>query len=187
MDNVDAVVLEVRAGNRERYRAIVEIFEVPVRLVVGAIVPDATATEDLVHEVFFTAFLKLADYQTGTDFRAWIKAFARNLALNERRRWHKQRLHSSRFEVDVEEAASNDIDQFTSLVDGETARHLRDCVAGLGDAARRVIDAFYFQGLPGDEIARAEKRRESWVHLVLFRARAAIAACLKHKGVVSHG
>jgi RNA polymerase sigma-70 factor (ECF subfamily) len=186
-ENVDVWVEEVLAGKRERYRAVVESFEAPVRLVLGAIVPDRQAVDDLVHEVFFAAYLKLGEYQRGTDFRSWIKAFARNVALNERRRWLKQRQLSSRYDVEIEEAATPLVDQFTALVDGETLAHVRGCVNQLGEAARRVVERYYFEGASGEEIARKEGRKESWVHLVLHRARVAIGHCLENKGVLGHG
>jgi RNA polymerase sigma factor (sigma-70 family) len=188
MESADAAVRDVLAGQRERYRVIVEQLEASVRVVVGAILPDGGAVDDVVHEVFFTAFLKLREYQPGTDLRAWVNAIARNLALNERRRWLKRRGESAAgAEVAIEEAAGPFIDQLTALVDGETIRHLRDCVGRLGEAARRVVERHYFDGIPGVEIARAERRKESWVHLVLYRARAAIAACLEARGVRGHG
>lgn len=166
--DVDVAVQSVLSGKREDYRPLVEAFEAPVRMVLGAILPDSSAVDDLVHEVFFTAFLKLREYQVGTNFRAWVKTIARNLALNERRRWLKQVELGA--ELAIEETTSPFLDQFTALVDGETVGHVRDCVASLGEAARAVVQRYYFDGTSVDEIARSERRKTSWVHLVLFRA-----------------
>src|SRR3712207_3723190 len=90
VDAVDRLVAEIRAGDRQLYARLVAAFEPPVRAVVAAMVPEPHVIDDVVNETFFTVYRKLDAYEPGTDFRAWVKAVARNVALNERRRVFKQ-------------------------------------------------------------------------------------------------
>jgi RNA polymerase sigma-70 factor, ECF subfamily len=76
----------VLAGDREAYRQIITACEAKVRIVLAAILPVQDMVDDIAQEVFVTAYGKLRDYEPGSDFVAWLKAIARNLALNERRR-----------------------------------------------------------------------------------------------------
>ena len=87
---LDALVGATLAGDREAYRQIITLSEAKVRVVLAAILPDSSVVEDLAQEVYVTAFYKLVDYRPGSDFLASLTTIARNLALNERRRWHRR-------------------------------------------------------------------------------------------------
>lgn len=187
-DEVDRLVEEVRAGNRQRFAQLIDIFELPVRAVIAAMVPEPHVVDDLVNETFFTAFRKLDSYALGTDFRAWVKSIARNIALNERRRLFKQWGEAGRLDrLAIETTASPLVDQFSSLVAAETMAELQECLRELRDAGHRLVRGYYFEGRSVSDLADQEKRKESWVHLVLFRARAALAACLERRGVLPSG
>ncbi len=187
MSSVDPIVADVLAGKRERYRAIVEAYELPVRVVVAAILPDPQAVEDLVHEVFLTAYLKLRQYRPGTDFKAWIKTLARYVALNERRRWLKQRAIERPAHAEIEQTAGEGLD-LPDLLDEEKAlAHLQECVQALGPTTRSIVERYYFEGVSSREIAHAAQRTESSVWVALHRAREALVACLQGKGVLARG
>src|SRR5256885_754611 len=95
--NLDPLVEAVLRGDREAYREVITQCEAKVRVVLAAILPDSSAVEDVAQEVFVTAYAKLHSYQLGTDLVLWIKAIARHLALNERRRWLRQARFRDRF------------------------------------------------------------------------------------------
>lgn len=136
------------------------------------------------HEVFVVAYRKIADYRTGTDFGAWLNTIARNIALNERRKILRQRELGQRHVNDIEEVFAPTVERLAGEVDGAMVLELRRCLATLTDRARRVVEAFYFENLPGIEIARREDKKEGWVRLTLFRAREALLKCLGEKGAL---
>jgi len=182
VSDLDAVVQEVVRGDRERYRAIVEACEVPVRVVLAAMLPDAVPVDDVVHEVFLTAYLKLREYRTGTDLVAWLKAIARNMAHNERRRFARQQAMKRRYRDEIDEVLAPAVEEAVAGAGAEALAALRDCVEALAEPARALVRRHYFDGVGYDEIARASGRTSGWARLVLFRARAAIARCLSVKG-----
>src|SRR5579871_2137301 len=85
--HLDRIIEAVVGGDRESYRQVILRCEAMVRMILAAILPDPGGVDDVAQEVFVTAFGKLNQYQPGTDFELWLKAIARNLALNERKRW----------------------------------------------------------------------------------------------------
>lgn len=180
---LDAAVAAVRGGEREAYRQVVTTCEARVRLVIAAILPDSDGVDDLAQEVFVTAYGKLDAYRPGTDFSAWIKAIARNLALNERRRRLRQNRFRDRFGLELETVLSPVIEARGERFGDGVFEALRDCLGRLENPAQGVTEAYYLREESTGSIARRLGRTDGWVRLILFRARAALAACLHAKGV----
>jgi len=67
--------------------------------------------------------------------------------------------------------------------EGSVLDALRECLEALEQHARGVTEDYYFRELSSEEIGRSLAQKSSWVRLVLFRARAALGACLQSKGV----
>jgi RNA polymerase sigma factor (sigma-70 family) len=142
-----------------------------------------------VQEAFMTAFIKLDDYKMGSDFPAWLRTFARNLALNQRRRWLREHRHHQGDAAHVEAAMAPHIEQYSESMafHGDTLVQVRACVEALTGQAKTVITRHYYDGISGADIARDLGRNEGWARLVLFRARQLLARCLAAKNEVSHG
>lgn len=190
--DLDFLVRAVRAGETERFGEVAARLDTSVRSVLAMMIPDKSLVPDLAHEVFVVAYLKLSDYREGTDFAAWVKAIARNLASNERRRWTRERRFSSRYASAIEEEIVGPIvDELTERIDLEQQTQLldslRECVAALGHAARDTVERFYFKGASVADIAAGSGRSPSATKVMLFRARAALAACLATKGWLTFG
>jgi RNA polymerase sigma-70 factor (ECF subfamily) len=180
----DALVGATLAGDREAYRQIITLSEARVRVVLAAILPDSSVVEDLAQEVYVTAFYKLGDYRPGSEFLAWLVTIARNLALNERRLWLRRERFKETFQAQMEASLETQIRHPAEHLEGDVLVALRECLDGLGSQARSVTEDFYFKELSSEHIARQHQRPSGWVRLVLFRARAVLADCLRTKGVI---
>jgi RNA polymerase sigma-70 factor (ECF subfamily) len=183
-DELDRAVAAVLRGKRDFYRTVIEACETPVRLTLAALLPEGASVEDVAQETFVTAFAKLREYRPGTDFKAWIRTLARNLASNERRRWLRKQTLIRRYRARIEETVSPRLEELSAALGDDATSALRHCVSRLQEHARGVVEAFYFDELPSGEIAQRFGRPASWVFVVLHRARAAIGQCLKSKGVL---
>lgn len=184
---LDSVIRAVRAGDTERFGDIVSVLEAGVRAIFAIMIPDKSLVPDLTHETFVVAYLKLDEYRVGTDFAAWVKTIARNLASNERRRWFREQRFSSRYAVALEDGIVGPwLDELTERLDLEQQTQLlaslQDCLAGLRHAARTTIEHFYLRGLSVADIAASTGRSPGATRGMLFRARAALAQCLVAKG-----
>jgi DNA-directed RNA polymerase specialized sigma24 family protein len=121
--------------------------------------------------------------EPGSDFFAWIKAIARNLALNERKRWFRHHSFKDNFQAEIESCLDPLVIGFADRFEGDVFGALRECLSGLEEHARQVTEDFYFKGISTEQIGRQMERKTGWVRLVLFRSRAALARCLESKGV----
>ncbi len=184
MQQVDAIVEDVLGGNRERYRELVEAYEPTVRLLLAALLPNPSVVDDLIDEVFVTAYLKLGEFRKGGDFRAWVRGLARHHAMNERRRFARHRALNEKYRAEIDHW----VDPAVERLAGETERNLvaemQDCLQRLTAKTRRLVEQYYFEDIAGPALAAREGRSESSLRVALFRARAAILDCLRLKGAV---
>jgi len=187
MDTViDRAVQKVLEGDRGAYREVIAAAEAKVRMVVAAMLPDGDSVDDVAQEVFITAYSKLEEYESGTDFFAWMKAIARNVALNERKRWLRSRDFKHRYRAHIERSLAGERDGVAANIKGELLAALRECIGKLKGVSRSIIEAYYFNTDTSKEIARKSSRSEGWARLALHRARLAIARCLGEKGMLEN-
>jgi RNA polymerase sigma-70 factor (ECF subfamily) len=81
------LVARVRAGDGEAFGALVERHQGRIFALCDQFAGNSHDAEDLAHEAFITAYLKLAQLRESDRFGAWVQA----LALNHCRRWHRER------------------------------------------------------------------------------------------------
>jgi RNA polymerase sigma-70 factor, ECF subfamily len=80
------LIARVKAGHAGDFEHLVLRYQGPLFRIVGNLV-DNSMVEDLVQDVFLTAYSKIGDFdpQRGT-FRTWIYRIARNHAVNARKK-----------------------------------------------------------------------------------------------------
>ena len=173
-----------QAGQLESFEAIVRTYEPKVRAVLAATVPDSALIPDLTQEVFVIAYRKLENFQLGTNFNAWIKTIARNVAQNERRKWYRRREMQEKYqaEADAERQIDENIDAFVDSLPEDTLDALRDCVGGLQGKTRALVDGYYYDGCSIKQVSEILQVSASAAKVALHRARLAVSKCLQSKG-----
>jgi RNA polymerase sigma-70 factor, ECF subfamily len=81
--DIDQAILRVRAGSLEDYQAVVAAYHRRLRTWLSGFCPPSVEPDEIAHVAFLEAYRRLAQYRIGTDFFAWLCAFARNLVLTE--------------------------------------------------------------------------------------------------------
>jgi len=181
MEELDQVIARIRGGEPDLYRQVVEQCEGPVRAVIAAMVPDASATADLTQEVFVIAYQRLAAYQPGTRFLAWLRAIARNVAQNERRRWYRRQALEARYQAETARQLEAQVDRIVDELPEDLLSSVQDCVTHIEGRARLLLDGFYYQQHSVNELARQLQITAGAVKVILHRARHAVGACLRRK------
>jgi len=182
MDNIDQIIAKILSGNPDLYREIVETYESRVRAVVAAMVPDPNVTADMTQEVFVIAYQRLASYRTGTNFFAWLRTIARNVAQNERRRWYRRRELEGRYEAEVAQQVEPYVDRLIEDLPEDLLSSVKDCVTHLQGKARQAMDGFYFGEHSIQELAKLMEISAGSAKVILHRARHAVGSCLQKKG-----
>ena len=182
MENLDQTIALIRAGNSDLYGKIVDEFEGKVRAVVAAMIPDPNLVPDLTQEVFLIAYQRLDSYRPGTNFPAWLRTIARNVAQNERRRWYRRREMEAGFRAEVAHHVEAHIDRTLDEMPEDALDALKECVSRLQGKSQDVMQGFYYKDRPLAELADRLRITENSAKVILHRARQAIGSCLQKKG-----
>lgn len=183
VSEIDAAILRSRAGDRESYRQVIIGVDAAVRIVVSAIVPERSLVDDVAQEVFITAWSKLDDYQPGSDPLRWFKAIARNLALNARRGWLRQEESRQSYRYVLEQSLEPATVALAEGAESSLLDMLERCLNALSEPVRSIVREYYWEGHSPETIAVSRGRPPGWARVTLHRVRAALADCLKDKGV----
>lgn len=130
--------------------------------------------EDLQQDVFVALLSRPFDDRGDATTRAFLRTTARNLFL----RRHRGRM------AQVEAADEVWDRRCADGGDGDGAGYvdaLRWCLRGIGDRARRLLDATYRDGLGRDEAARAFGMTPDGVKSALRRVRRVLQDCIERR------
>ncbi|MCA9300519.1 MAG: sigma-70 family RNA polymerase sigma factor [Phycisphaerales bacterium] len=166
-----------------------DIFEILVRenadmltAYLRSALDQASDVDDLFQETMVVAWRRLDDYDRSRPFGPWLRGIARHLVLAHAR---KSARGPSWQSLDVLEAIDRKFETISNLT-GETFRGridaLLDCVLGLSERLRLVIELSYGRGMTSQEVALAINEREDTVRKRAQRARDRLHACLERKG-----
>src|SRR5579871_6415415 len=135
------LVCAVRAGNRRAYGTLVERYRQPILRLCYRVAGNLPDAEDLAHESFVEAYLKLEQLRDPQKFAPWLKA----LALNLCRAWYRR---SRRGAVELSEEMAEEPERdalATLLVGGGLSR--------LSAPHRLALALHYGEGLSYEEVA----------------------------------
>lgn len=182
-----------RRGDRAAFDRLVEAHLAQVWAVVVRIVRRREDAEDVVQEVFLTAWRSLAGFRGDAAFSTWLHRIAVTRALNHVARASERMSRASRpLEGDadgdgsepspeVERAASSGATPLRALEAKDLVRRLRACLEELPDAWKVVLALRDAESMPYDEIARALRIEMGTVRSRLARARVALRACVERR------
>ncbi|HST52785.1 MAG TPA: sigma-70 family RNA polymerase sigma factor [Pyrinomonadaceae bacterium] len=162
-----ALVEAVRAGDREAFARLYEIYSPLVHGVLLARVP-YDEVGDLVQDVFLVAFRKLNSLRDAARFGPWVAMIARNRATDFHRRTHAtEELH---------EELSRGIGRETE------AREALEVIRGLPEAYRETLVLRLVEGMTGPEIAERTGLQPASVRVNLHRGMKILRERLGTKG-----
>lgn len=150
-----------------------------LRGMLWGLVPDTHRLDDIVQETFLTVTRKAADFQEGTNFRAWLFAIARYKVL-----------HSLR-QGALEQALAPDVIA-ALLADAPAADdfsdrliHLRECIKNLGHQPKRMLHLRYEKNLSIADVADRLGRRVTSIKVMLSRVRGTLRECIASRQLQS--
>lgn len=178
----DEVVVQVRAGDRDAYRLLVEDLEQEVRGFVAAHASSLDLVEEVVQAAFVEAYRHLDDYELRGTFASWVKGFARN---------HLRRELAQRARL-----VSTDQEALDSLVAGSALEDLTDevtdrsddlarierCLAALSPRARLMVQRRFVEQVPINRLAQQFKQTRAAIANALSRIRAGLRTCAAGTG-----
>jgi RNA polymerase sigma-70 factor (ECF subfamily) len=182
------LAVAAREGSEGAFRELVERFQRPVFRLVGRMLRDPAAAEDVTQETFVKAYRNLASYDPGRKFSSWLFKIAHNATLDHLRR---RELDTVPLESPGDEAGGG---LRSVLADptargpevgarrGELAAALEGAVAGLRPEYREVVLLRFAEGLAYEEIREVTGLPLGTVKTHLHRARKELMTALVARG-----
>ncbi|MFC1587713.1 RNA polymerase sigma factor [Planctomycetota bacterium] len=175
--DVEGIIKQVLAGQREAYAELIRRYQQEVWGVVAYMLNDIKSTEEKVQDVFVTAYMKLDTFRAGGDFGRWIKAVARNMVREEMRFNIREKRRLKTYYTLVTERF-NDPAAAESR-DASFKEALQRCREKLDRASVMVLELRYRESLSFNDIAHKLGRSIGATRKMLSRIRLMLRACIQ--------
>jgi RNA polymerase sigma-70 factor (ECF subfamily) len=171
------------SGDKKAFEVLFRKYRDIVHRLVYSIVRDETLAQDVGQEVFLLVYRHLHKFRQDSAFKTWVYRIAVNEAirhLSRLKRWQPLP------DADVEPHASTTTLVVSSigesperiLIEGERKAHVASAIEGMKTHHRLILNLFYLEELPVNEIARILEIPEGSVKSRLFYARDALKKVL---------
>ena len=185
LDRDAQLMLQVRDGDGESFRLLLERHRNPVIGFVYRMVQNRAVAEELGQEVFLRVYRSRGTYEPTARFTTWLFRIATHLALNWLRDGRKERGH---YQLDddgdgdspVREVADRRPSVEQRMVESARLQEVRDAIALLPEKQRAAVLMHKYQEMDYSQIAGALECSESAVKSLLFRAYESLRGRLAH-------
>ena len=169
-------------GHDAEFVALLTGHQQVLRLYIASLMPGCQEVEDIAQLANSTIWKKRAEFEIGTNFKAWVFAIARFEVLGFRKR--EARNARLVFSDELEEIFAEELPALPDdMADRQAA--LQACLAQLKPGQRKLIEHRYFHRTPLKEYADEVGRSASGLKVTLHRIRTALARCIEHKLTVA--
>lgn len=180
-----ALMLRVKDGDREAFRALFEKYSASVARFAAGFVGATARAEELAQDVFLQVYRTRQRYEPRAKFSTWLYTIAHNLCLNEVRR------HDYKSRVDLAGGGAEDAQPPWDPPDAEAAEgeshaaqrelegRIARLVAELPEAQRTALILSRVEELRYQQIGEILSISEQAVKSLIFRATQRIKAGLK--------
>jgi len=149
-------------------RLVIESYRMDVYNASLRILGNAADAEDVTQDTFVAALQRISTYDPAQALGPWLRAIARNRAIDLLRR----RARAPEPELAPSQSAE------ALAIEHLEAERVRAALARLPDRDRAMIVLRYWEDLPVDAVARTLGMREGAVRVALMRARRTLGAML---------
>lgn len=166
-------------GKPEDFAELVKLHHRDLLVYAVALTRNSATARDVVQEAFILAYEKIALFDVTRDFASWMRGIIRNKWrewLRKNRRYDLGNNELARIDSDVAAWQSNRLHNDNTLFDS-----LEHCLDLLPGNLRTTINAYYYEGRSGDEVADVLRVAPAAVRKRLQRARSLLKQCLDRK------
>ncbi len=173
------IVQRILAGEKELFGRLAKKYGHEIRVKAHRVTPREFDSEDVAQETFVRAYFRLKDFWPDGNFRAWLYGILRNVAGDCYRKAGKQQEVSlDELSVHVMQLAE---DAPVAEEDQKVWTFLKDCMGGLSEKSRRLVEMRYQEGKTGIEIGSYLQATQHAVNMALMRIRRELRVCMEHK------
>jgi RNA polymerase sigma-70 factor (ECF subfamily) len=180
------LMLAVRRGDKNAFRALVERHKTSVINVIFRAIGDRWEAEDIAQRVFIQVYHSAQHYKPSAKFTTWLYTIVRNSTLNEIRRRHRHRAESlDNIQNGTDETQGKTLaDQRTTnpadeTLENELEQKIRAAIQSLPEEQRTAIILLRYEELSYEEIAKVLRRSVGATKSLIHRARESLKQQLK--------
>lgn len=148
MQDVDILLRAIERQESAALQSLYELFSRQVYSLAYGVLQNRETAEEVTQDVFLKVWHKVAQYESGTNFRAWLLRLTRNLAIDRLRQDYRHREHS--WVWDMEELNL----ESPALSPDDDAHWVWQSLRDLSDDQRQAIELAYLQGFTHEQIAQ---------------------------------
>jgi RNA polymerase sigma-70 factor (ECF subfamily) len=174
-----ACIRAAQGGDVEAFSNLVRVHHAGVQAFLVVRLPSLHDAEDLVQDVFVTAFRRLGDFDAERPLAPWLRSIALNLLRNHRRKFRAESIGGNDelqalLEAQIESslAAGNETGRLTAM---------RDCLEQLDGPVKQLLLAHYSDGVTLRDLAQRSGRGYSAVAMQVHRLRELLASCVEQQ------
>jgi RNA polymerase sigma factor (sigma-70 family) len=180
------LIVRARAGDTQAWGDLYREFAPAIFRFCRRAMPTREDAEDATMEIFMKLRSKLAQYDQGRSFTAWLYKVAANHCWDMLRR-RKVRQDKETEDVTEMPLEAPEPNQLEKLIEERTSEEVRRALGKLGMRARMALVMRYYSDMSYDEIADALGVRRAFVGVVLLRARHELRQALGENNAVAVG
>ncbi|MEE9312889.1 MAG: sigma-70 family RNA polymerase sigma factor, partial [Planctomycetota bacterium] len=169
--NTTELVLLAREGDREAFASLVVKYQESVFAFTLGRTADPERAQEITQDAFITAFTTIERLEKPASFRSWVMGIAQNLSRRRRREIANLDL--------LEGSASSAPEGLEDLAKQEKLAAVQKALSELPENYRTALTLHYFDKTRGRKIGEALGVSEGAVHMILLRARKALAQKLQ--------
>lgn len=163
-----ALLAAAQAGDRAAQTALFEAYKERVARQIFRMTGDASSVDDLVQEVFISAFAALGRFRGESQLGTWLYTIAANRVRNW---WDSQRRRRQREDIAVERDGPGDAE--TPETDLEAKQQRDRFYAALGGLPDKLREAFVARAIEGMNLIEASAALGVPISTVSYRTRRA--------------
>ena len=180
------LIARARAGDTQAWGELYREYAPAIFRFCRRAMPTREDAEDATMEIFMKLGEKLAQFDPGRSFSAWLYKVAANHC------WDMLRRRKARHDKDTENVEELPLEapepnQLERLIEERTSEEVRKALDKLGARARMALVMRYYSDMSYDEIADALGVRRPFVGVVLLRARHELRQALVENSALAVG
>ena len=144
---------------------------------------EKSTVDDVFQETIITAWKRIDEFDRSRPFGPWLRGIARNHILSSARKNRRYRAHLTELMQQRIALQFDKVDQAAGDSFSQRISELHDCIARLKEDAHEAIDLVYVRGLDAAAAAKALGTTDETFRKRLYRARLALAECLRTKSI----
>jgi RNA polymerase sigma-70 factor (ECF subfamily) len=179
MQEDNAIIAEIRAGDKEVYRQLVERYQQRVFQTCMGFVHNEDDAADLSQDIFIRAYEKLSSFKGEALFSTWLYRMTSNMAINfirkRKLRSYFQRMDDDRTSVEIKSGESAD----AHVLRTEQKKLLKKALEKLTTSQHKAFVLSYYQDLSNQELADVMGLSLKAAESLLYRSRLRMQTTLK--------